>query len=241
MVEKEKTKQHLQNSQFPASKNDGASDGSMGERASAGDDASHGDTYAISHQHGKLFDSVLFLNAAGIATGVWFYWTQLTNTPLYLWPFVPDCPFYIFLASLSLLGIVRSKTFDLIVSLGMVKYALWTLFVIFYSLPLYTVFPYILPTLVLVPGHFGMALEGALMYPKKFPKIAILAFLLLSAIDLYFDYAVGVHPPLVPGTEEITMQFTLGISLLLALLAAGGIMGKIAGLKIMQKLRALLL
>jgi uncharacterized membrane protein YpjA len=193
------------------------------------------------HEHGKFFDTVLFLNAAGVATGVWFYWSQLSATPLYLWPVIPDCPLYIFLASLSILGIVRSKAYDLVVSLGMIKYAIWTLFVIFYSLPLYLAFPYILSTLILVPGHIGMALEGVLMYPKKFAKWAIIAFLLLSAIDFYFDYVVGVHPPILPSTLEITMLFTAGLSILLALFAASGIMEKIAYCGIANKLRALLL
>ena len=64
-----------------------------------------------------LFWAAILLNVLGVVVGAYFYAGQLAAAPLPLALFVPDCPLYVFLALLIILGIIRNDIFSFIVSL----------------------------------------------------------------------------------------------------------------------------
>ena len=165
----------------------------------------------------KLFLIAIFLNVSAVIIGGYFYLDQLAATPWHLIVFVPDCPFYVFLALLIILGMVRNEIFSFIVSIGMVKYGLWTVFVLlfhwnFYSQPLL-----FWTTVLFILGHFGMASEGIALLPKKPARLALalaLAWFLLNDVS---DYIWGTVPSLPPGGLETVRNLTFASSIVLPL------------------------
>ena len=98
----------------------------------------------------------MLLNVAAVIVGFYFYSDQLAATPPQLLIFVPDCPLFVFLSLLIILGIVRNDIFSFLVSAGMVKYGLWTVFVLLFHWGAYSV-PAALPvTVVFIIGHLGI-------------------------------------------------------------------------------------
>jgi uncharacterized membrane protein YpjA len=165
----------------------------------------------------KLFLLAVFLNVSAVFVGGYFYLDQLSQTPLHLLAFVPDCPFYVFLALLIILGIIRNEIFSFIVSVGMVKYGLWTVFVLLFHLDVYSQPLYFWTTIIFILGHLGMAAEGLALLPKKPARLALilsLAWLLLNDVS---DYLWGTVPSLPPGGLEMVRNLTFASSIILPL------------------------
>ncbi|MCX6772911.1 MAG: DUF1405 domain-containing protein, partial [Candidatus Micrarchaeota archaeon] len=81
-----------------------------------------------------LFNFLFLLCIAGVLAGAYYYWDQMAATPLLLLIFVPDCPLYVLLTLPILSKKIRSDAYSFLVSIGMFKYGLWTVFVLlFYS------------------------------------------------------------------------------------------------------------
>ena len=151
----------------------------------------------------------------GSLYGYHYYSKQLSQTPAYLWPFVPDCPFYTSLFSLVLIGLlfgVRSDLFNFIVCIGLIKYGLWTIFVLslfgdFFFNPTNPIF---LQSAVLWVLHLGQAAEGFTLPFKStkpwFIPVALSWFLLNDYLD-YFGPAV--HPLLPPRDLTVVLIFTV--------------------------------
>ena len=177
----------------------------------------------------RLFQLVLLLNIAGVLAGVYYYWGQLSATSALLLPFVPDCPLYVLLAIPILLGF-RNAAYSFLVSIGMFKYGLWTVFVLLFHWNVYSL-PQLLPvTIIFILGHTGMALEGLALLPKKQVGAAVLllciAWFLLNDVS---DYFWGTVPP-------IPQQ---GMALLAALTFASSIVIPLAFYFYQEKIRAL--
>jgi len=207
-----------------------------------------------------LWFILLLINVGAVLVGYMYYQDQLATTPFYLWIFVPDCPFYVLLFLLSfglaqfsaksggssLLGsisrLVRSDTFNFVVSIGLVKYALWTMFVLlFYSSTFFSP-PYSAQSYFLFFAHIGMALECLLLLPKKVDMKMLgiaLAWFLLNDV---MDYFVGLYPYLPQGAEQfrVVMLLTFAASIVLSF-SAYALGPKIAGNKLVLGLRALFL
>ena len=165
-----------------------------------------------------LFWIAILLNAIGILAGASVYADQLALHPAYLSIFVPDCPLYVFLSLLIIFGIVRNEIFAFIVSIGMVKYGLWTVFVLFFHSGYYFAPDMLLVSVIFVIGHFGMALEGLAIIPKK--PIAIPALALAAGwflLNDYSDYFLGTVPSLPPGGLAFVAIITFASSILLPL------------------------
>jgi len=152
----------------------------------------------------SLFRIAIALNMLAVIIGMYFYAGQLANTPLQLAIFVPDCPLYVFLAILIILGIVRNGLFSFIVSIGMVKYGLWTVFVLIFHSGYYFAPGMLAVSVVFVLGHIGMALEGLALVPKKplaLPALALaIAWFLMNDFSDYFLGTVPLIPPEGMGT-----------------------------------------
>lgn len=150
--------------------------------------------------HPALFWAAIILNVLGMMFGAFVYADQFALHPAYLSIFVPDCPLYVFLSLLIIFGIIKNDIFSFIVSIGMVKYGLWTVFVLFFHSSYYFAPDMLAITVIFVIGHLGMALEGLALLPKK--PLAISALALASGwflLNDYSDYFLGTVPSLPPG------------------------------------------
>jgi len=159
------------------------------------------------------FRLLLLLSVAAVLIGFWYYAGQLAATPLPLLIFVPDCPLYVLLALPILLGLIRSPPYSFLVSIGMFKYGLWTVFVLlFYSeywqaSQLWITIPFII-------GHVGMALLGAAILPKKRVAFGIFAIVLLwFLLNDYSDYFLGAIPPIPAHDLGLVRDLTIAASI----------------------------
>ena len=153
---------------------------------------------------------LILANMAGVAAGIYTYWPQLAKESPLLWIFIPDCPLYVFLACLVLLKIVQGRTLVFVTAVGLAKYGLWTLFVLFY-------YPNYIASLegqILIVEHIGMTAELALLavvggvaakLERKDLVIAAAWFLLNDALD----YILDIHPYL-PG-QDITLVMVFAL------------------------------
>jgi len=153
-----------------------------------------------------LFHFLIAIHLIAIAYGFYYYYAENVMLPFFsvwLWPFIADSPMSVLLATIALLGLVRSELFRYIAGVYMFKYGLWTAFVLAFHREYYfspqiavvTLFLFFLP-------HIGMALESILLVPKKFPlhyvAIALTWFLANDALD-YFVEVTLVNGKVVQG------------------------------------------
>ena len=166
-----------------------------------------------------LFWAAIMLNLLGILIGATVYADRFAGVPLPLVVFVPDCPLYVFLALLIIFGIVKNDIFSFIVSIGMVKYGLWTVFVLLFHSSYYFAPDMFNMSVIFVIGHIGMALEGLALLPKK--QIALPALALAIGwflLNDFSDYFLGTVPLIPPGGMETVRNITIASSIILPLL-----------------------
>ena len=165
-----------------------------------------------------LFKLLLFLNIVAVFAGLYYYYDQLYDTPLYFYLFVPDCPLYVFLAIPMLLKLVKNDAFSFLVAIGMAKYGLWTVFVLLFHWQAYFVPSLLWVSAAFVIGHMGMAAEGAALLPKK--KVAASVALLALGWFLFndiADYSWGLHPRIPLEGIELVAALTFAASIALTL------------------------
>lgn len=165
-----------------------------------------------------LFWPILLLNAAAVFVGAYFYQDQLAATAPQLLIFVPDCPLYVLLAIIIILGIVRSETFSFIVATGMVKYGLWTVFALLFHWDFYSQPLFFWTSVIFIIGHIGMAFEGLALLPKKPARLALALALAWFLLNDYSDYWLGTVPELPPGGLETVRALTIASSIAIPLL-----------------------
>jgi len=167
----------------------------------------------------SLFWLAILLNALGILIGATVYADQFALHPMYLAIFVPDCPLYVFLALLIIFGIIKNDIFSFIVSIGMVKYGLWTIFVLFFHSSFYFSPDLFNMSVIFVIGHIGMALEGLALLPKKRLALPALALAIIwFLLNDFSDYFLGTVPLIPPGGLETLRDITIASSIILPLL-----------------------
>jgi len=107
----------------------------------------------------------------------------------------------------------------------MVKYGLWTAFVLVFHWGFYSQPAFLLTTIVFIAGHLGMAAEGLAILPKKrigaLPLLAITCWFLLND---FADYSLGTVPPIPRAGMALVAALTILSSIALPLLFffAGG-------------------
>lgn len=141
---------------------------------------------------------VLVINILGSGFGYYYYQNLLSSSPKWQWFFIPDSPNSTLLFSLALLLILLRRSSSVISALGSVyvmKYGLWTMFVIVYY-PYYFLAPeradyyWLIFTL-----HIGMLIEPILILHTIQKKAMVLIIpLILALLNDYFDYFVGTTP-----------------------------------------------
>lgn len=145
----------------------------------------------------KILLDMAAINIAGTAFGFFFYYPQLGDNPLYLWPFIPDSPLATVFAALTFMLIAHRKRNSIVESIaviGNLKYGLWTVFVlIYYSEIFYSGNP-LWMYLFLLFSHLAMAIQA--VFVAEISEINIKAFLLASSwfiLNDVIDYSLGIH------------------------------------------------
>ena len=150
-------------------------------------------------------------NIAGIVLGFMVYSQQLKNTNPLLWLLVIDCPLAAVFYLIWLFGF-KNKYFELLARLSLIKYGLWTLFVVLTSWDYFNS-KYVF---VIILFHLGMIIEGVLKTSVFEIKHYAPAFVFFIIND-FSDYFLSTHPQLNPLFYNQTLLFTLSSSFLLPL------------------------
>jgi len=144
--------------------------------------------------------------------GLYWYSDQLATSPLWAWPFIPDCPLAALLGSLTLLALwarQRWPFFFAFTAFACMKYGIWTM--AFWlkewsgSMLLYDI------GVILFVTHIGLFIEGLLFVPHIGPlslpkRLVIIAWFALS---VFVDYGLGYHPQL---TGYVPVQFVFQVA-----------------------------
>jgi len=162
---------------------------------------------------------VLISCIIGTLFGFYYYLGQFEITPVYLWFFVPDSPFFTFMYVLVLLFYsfgMRSDTFDAFTFIGLVKVGIWTLFVLFLNYDYYFSPETRDFRFVIVLLHIGMILV-AMTLLKEMKKLNFSRYLLIFAFFMvsdFFDYVIGTHPIIPEESIQIVSWVTVALSIM---------------------------
>lgn len=153
--------------------------------------------------------------AACLAIGGWgfyayygpqFRWIGLEHW--YVFPFVPDCPLFVYLFALVILGSyvgIGHPAFTAFVALGNIKYGVWTIFVLLYYFDQFfgggeNAFRSIILLL-----HVGMVPLGILLW-RTLPRLraphyagVLGALLVYDYFDYFFTQSYQVYPDGLPN------------------------------------------
>lgn len=164
---------------------------------------------------------LLAVNVPGSVYGYYWYSGQLAETPVRLWPFVPDSPLSTTLFSLvlvlALLG-CRNLFLTLLAMATCVKYGLWAAVVIidFWlggGAPGWE-------TMMLCLSHLGMAVQGVIylrsgLFISSSPGRAAALVAAWILLNDFMDYQFDLHPYLYySGQEPVAAVSALGLSAL---------------------------
>jgi len=174
-----------------------------------------------------FFWFVIFANIFGAIYGLTFYyWDRIASTSFPLVLFVPDCPLYVSLFVISALLVkykVKSWISDLFIfvsSVGLMKYTLWTMFVILFFNSYFLSSEVILLYVGLFIVHLLALLEvftfiGKIDAKLFFIPIAIIWLVINDAVD----YGLGTHPTL-PAMDMGQFTALISVTVLLSLLCS---------------------
>lgn len=166
---------------------------------------------------------VLLSCIIGTLFGFYYYIGQFEITPVYLWFFVPDSPFFTFMYVIVLalyFSGLRSNTFDVFTFIGLTKVGIWTIFVLFWNYDYYFSpatrdFRFIILLL-----HIGMILVGftLLKEMRRLTWIWYVLILVFFIISDYLDYFIGTHPIIPLESVETVKWVTFALSIVTCIL-----------------------
>ncbi len=140
---------------------------------------------------------IVTANLLGFIWGtIYWYGGHLAQAPVYLWPFIPDCPLFALLFVPAYLLALRGRgnnAYNLLVAFGLIKYGVWT------NLAWYGYWawgnPFSWMGLFMCLTHIGMVLEGLYLLYYLRPRLAwaFLAGAWFAASD-FVDYGLGEYP-----------------------------------------------
>ena len=165
---------------------------------------------------------ILIACIIGTLFGFYYYQGQFEITPIYLWFFVPDSPFFTLMYVIALffyLFGVRSNTFDVFTFIGLNKVGIWTIFVLFWNYEYYFSPETKGFRFVILFLHIGMMLV-AMTLLKEMKKLNLIRFLLIFgffAISDFFDYLIGTHPIIPLEGLEVVMWVTFALTLIMCI------------------------
>lgn len=173
-----------------------------------------------------LFWTAILVNLVGVIWGgIFWYGPMIVTSPIWAFPFIPDCPEAAALwcvAALALWAGRRWPTFTALSAFACIKYGFWTL--LFWTRHWTNGAPVQMMEVILFVSHIGLICEGILLLPYIGPlsfgkRLAVIGWFVLS---IFVDYALGYHPPMTAyvtanyaGWLAIILTTILGIGLLL--------------------------
>ena len=153
----------------------------------------------------RLAWPIALINVAGTAFGFWYYWPQLSETPLVMWPIVPVSPLATLYMGLSLAAWrldFDAEWLHVLAFFGCLKYGLWT--------PVVQVFingpggiePWLYQFLIW--SHLAMAVQAFVIHRyANFPvwavSIATGWFVLNDVLDYFVSVLGGPHHTWIRG------------------------------------------
>lgn len=164
-----------------------------------------------------IFWACMAANAVGVVWGGWvWYGPQLAASPLWAWPFIPDCPQAALLATIAFLGLRYGRRwgwFNAFAAFACVKYGLWTVaFWLRHWSEAGFVTGYWPMEAMLFVSHIGLTCEGILLATRIGPlglpaRLAIVGW---YALSIWVDYFVPHMPPFhPPATWAVPVSFML--------------------------------
>ncbi len=157
-------------------------------------------TMAFILRHPLIFWACVVANLIGAVFGGWFwYGPMLLASPLWAWPFIPDCPLAALLGAVGLLALWAGKQwrwFYALTAFACIKYGIWT---IAFWLRQWSGAGEAYPIeIMLFITHIGLLIEGLLFVPHISPlslraRLGVIGWFGLS---LFVDYGLGYYPPL---------------------------------------------
>jgi len=163
-------------------------------------------TMAFILRHPVIFWACVVANLIGAVFGGWFwYGPMLLASPLWAWPFIPDCPLAALLGAVALLALWAGKQwrwFYALTAFACIKYGIWT---IAFWLRQWSGAGEAYPIeIMLFITHIGLLIEGLLFVPHISPlslraRLGVIGWFGLS---LFVDYGLGYYPPLSPFVSE---------------------------------------
>lgn len=164
-----------------------------------------------------LLALVMIINLLGVGFGFYYYQGLLSSSPLWALPFTPDSPLSTFLFALSIFLLLIGRKNDLLSALASVyvmKYGLWTMFVIqYYS------YYFLSPALadyywLMFMLHLGMVIEPVLIiHTIRRRRMVLFVPLIWLLLNDLVDYRLGTNP---------LIQFALPDLAFIGLLSAMG-------------------
>jgi uncharacterized membrane protein YpjA len=160
----------------------------------------------------KFLLILILINVGAALFSIKYYLPQLMNTNPLLWVFVPDSIVATLIFAVALFLLYKKKLSESIAALaimGMWKYGLWSLFVLFSAGNNFFDYWYF------YLGHFLMIVETIVLYKKN--KIVFYAFgpaLLFFVANDILDYFFDLHPPF----SQVFFSETMVIAFLLTIL-----------------------
>lgn len=179
------------------------------------------DFFAAFKNDRRLFISLLVVTLIGSAFGYYYYQYQFSTTPPYLWLFVPDCPLFTTFFAIVLIGQLMGKEsplFNAFTFAGLLKYGIWTVFVLLLYWNDYLSDGEGLFRGVLMIMHIGMVLlaltlANDLRRDMQMKRIGTGGIYLVGSAFLvfdFFDYVVGTYP-LIPTVHlGLVSWFSVG-------------------------------
>jgi uncharacterized membrane protein YpjA len=164
-----------------------------------------------------VFWACMAANAVGVVWGGWvWYGPQLAASPLWAWPFIPDCPLAALLATIAFIGLRYGRRwgwFNAFAAFACVKYGLWTVaFWLRHWSEAGLVPGYWPMEAMLFVSHVGLTCEGILLATRIGPLSlpARLAVVGWYALSIFVDYFVPHMPPFhPPATWAVPVSFML--------------------------------
>ena len=165
---------------------------------------------------------VVAVNLGGTAFGFYYYALQFLETPVEMWPFVPDSPMATLLIALALAAWKLGRSQEWLVALaffGNVILGGWTVYV---HLAFWDSFGYLHPLMrqFLIWSHAAMVVQAFLLHRiADFSPAAVGVATLWYTVDTVVDYFVPVRGdlhhttlPIVRGEEMYLGATALGVA-----------------------------
>jgi len=185
----------------------------------------------------RLFFFLALVNLIAFIYGLYYYLNQLKEWNPIFWIFIIDCPLQALFAGIIFLNLSKesNKNYNEInmkekiessvkyefeqfinfVSIGTIKYGLWTIAVILIYSNYFLMGESFLEYLILLIAHFGLFLEGVYFAgEREINNRWMLISLGFYLVNDLLDYTIGTRPSIPNENIELISIMTVGLTLL---------------------------